>query len=201
MWGRTVYGGTARMGRRTAAHIDWTTERLAKEHPGARLRIIQSCYNTTVAASAGTHDKDGCLDVQIDGMDWYDAQHYLPGHGWAAWYRYPPTFSPSHIHMISLGCPGPVGIYVPGQIDDYYHHRTGLVGHYSDNSWHPSNIDSTVFNYPAYLKSKEPHLNSVEAVRLAITRAISENPVPANRRVARAMLKSIQAALRAGPKK
>lgn len=154
---RGVYGQTLYMGRRTAAHLDWTKAELAKVNPAARLVVIQGAYNVGVAASAGTHDKDACLDVQIVGMAWLDAQRFLREHGWAAWYRYPPTFS-EHIHMVSLGCTGPVGIYVPGQIADYYAHRSGLAGHVLDGTWHPTNIDSTIFDYPGWVAAQEDNM-------------------------------------------
>jgi hypothetical protein len=156
-WGRTTGGKTARMGRRTAAHVDYTIWRLSIEHPGATLHIIQSAYNTGVAASAGTHDRDGCLDVYIEGLSWWDAQWFLRKHGWAAWYRFPPAFG-HHLHIISLGCTGPLGIFVPGQINDYYRHALGLKGQHNsgaDHSKFPPNIAATIFDYPAWLEQKE----------------------------------------------
>lgn len=151
----TRAGKTFRCTRRTAAHIDYTIERLAKREPDARLYIIQPCYNVGVKASAGTHDYDACLDVQIIGLDWWAAQRFLRQCGWAAWLRYPPTFT-WHIHMVSLGYPGRVGIYVPGQVADYYAHRNGLVGHAADSSWHPVDISATVFDYPAWRDAHMP---------------------------------------------
>lgn len=150
----TQAGRTFRASRRTAAHLESTIERLAHEWLTARLVVIQGCYNTGVAASAGTHDFDAVLDVQIVGLDWLAAQAFLRKCGWAAWYRYPPTFS-SHIHMVSLGYPGQVGIYVPGQVADYYGHRSGLAGHVADNTWHPIDIDSIIFDYPAWVAGQE----------------------------------------------
>lgn len=159
--------------RRTVAHLDYTIERLAKQHPTARLVIIQPSYNTGVVASAGTHDFDACFDVQIVGLDWWAAQKFLRQCGWAAWYRFPPTF-PHHIHMISLGYPGKVGIFVPGQVDDYYRHALGLKGQHNsgaDTSWFPPNIKATVFDYNAWttrkrvvpvierLRARKVHLN------------------------------------------
>jgi hypothetical protein len=90
-----------------AALLD-TQARLAKAHPKAWIRVIQGCYNTGVAASAGTHDFDACLDVQIVGLSWQDAQDFLRKCGWAAWWRHTGSWaSPSqwHIHM-ALRRPG-----------------------------------------------------------------------------------------------
>jgi hypothetical protein len=144
----TFGGQTFHAGRRTAAHLEFTAARLAKQQPDANLVVIQPCYNTGVETSAGTHDFDGVLDFAILGMDWFPAQRFLRECGWAAWYRFPPAFS-HHIHAVSLGCPGPLGEFVPGQILDYHNHAFGLANQHdpgSDHSWFPDDIDSTIFD-------------------------------------------------------
>lgn len=177
VWGQTMSGKPARMGARTAAHLDVTIARLERQHPGCTLHLIQSAYNTGVGASAGTHDKDGVLDVWIEGMGWWEQQAFLRACGWAAWYRFPPAFG-RHIHMISLGCPGPVGEFVPGQVRDYYAHRTGLAGHASDPSWHPADINQTIFDYPAWLAEKENDMTKEELASAPIKMLIGpENKV------------------------
>jgi hypothetical protein len=162
-----IYGRKFKCTKRTAALLDRTKARLKKKAEKDKknyyLRIIQGCYNTTVEASAGTHDFDACLDVEIVGMDWFEAQRWLRSQGWAAWVRVPPTFS-YHIHMIALppyktNFVSRVGIYVPGQVTDYYAHRSGLVGSAYDNTWHPDNIKNTIFNYTLYM--------SIQAARRA----------------------------------
>lgn len=148
----TLGDKTFRAGRRTAAHLQATIAVFGDLH------VIQPCYNDTVAASAGTHDGDGVLDVSIPDMSWPAAEQALRKLGWAAWWRHTGEWAAEsrwHIHMVSLGCPGPVGIYVPGQVEDYYAHRSGLVGHVSDTSWHPPNIDSTVFDYPFWISQED----------------------------------------------
>lgn len=180
-----IFGQPVYVGRRTGAHLDWTKERLAERHPDARLIIIQGAFNTSVPASEGTHDYDAVLDVQIVGMDWWDAQRFLRECGWGAWYRYPPSFS-NHIHMISLGCTGRVGFLIPGQITDYRNHALGLQDLHTpgcDPSWHPPNIDRTIFDYDAYLR--EDDMPSVKdlldasigqaTVRDALRAAVSAN--------------------------
>ena len=151
----TFGGKTFRCTRRTAAHLLWTAERLEERYPSAYIYVMQGSYNTGVKASAGTHDFDAVLDVQIVGMEWKEAQIFLRQCGWAAWVREPPTFG-WHIHMVSLGYPGQVGIYVPGQVEDYYAHRSGLAGHAPDPSWHPADIDSTIFDYDAWKAAHMP---------------------------------------------
>lgn len=163
----TVLGKTFRSSNRTYAHLLWTIAELKRHYPTARLVIIQTCYNTGVDASAGTHDFDGVFDVRIVGLGWWDAQLFLRRCGWAAWYRYPPLFG-EHIHMCSipegltnlptidqidaaytrLGIQ--VGIYVPGQIDDYFAHAIGLKGQHragADRSRFPRNIAATIYRY------------------------------------------------------
>lgn len=153
-----------------AALLD-TQRRLAKAHPKAWIRVIQACYNTGVSASAGTHDYDAVLDVQIVGIPWDEAEKFLRKCGWAAWWRHTGSWaSPSnwHIHMALLGAPAAgctVGKYVDGgatlyghviyssQYADYYAHRTGLAGHLHDPTWHPADIPGTIFKYAPWLEA------------------------------------------------
>jgi hypothetical protein len=151
-----IYGRKFKCTKRTAAHLDRTKDRLEKRGKGKYLRIIQGCYNTSVEASAGTHDFDACLDVEISGMSWYEAQKFLRQNGWAAWVRTPAQGFSYHIHMISLPpymtrFISKVGVYVPGQVQQYYQHRSGLSGALPDNTWFPDNIRGTVLNYRAYI--------------------------------------------------
>ena len=158
----TVAGSTFRACRFCAAHITDTAQHL----PG--LRIIQPPWNLGVAASAGTHDKCACFDVYDLDFDWLGTQRRLRELGWAAWYREAtPGLWGNHVHMVSLGCPAPQGVFVPGQIADYYDHRTGLKGHATDPTWHPKNIDATVFDYDAWTEVHE--MTPEQAKQLAET--------------------------------
>lgn len=169
----TIAGTTFRAARRTIWHLRWTIYVLRLRYPKARLVIYQTCYHTGVSASAGTHDFDAVFDVWITGgvlgRDPWRAQRFLRRHGWAAWFRHTGSWasrSAWHIHMISLppGLPANptptdvlaayhrlgirVGVYVPGQVDDYYAHALGLAGQHhagDDPSWHPKNITRTAF--------------------------------------------------------
>lgn len=154
-----MYGSRFQCSKRTGAHLDKTKSRLAKRGKGEKLVIIQGSYNTGVEASAGTHDKDAVLDVRIDGMDWYEAQRFLRELGWAAWVRTPAQGFSYHIHMVSLPkyklrWVRPVGIYVPGQVNQYYNHTDGLAGVGADNTWHPNSIRKTIFNYGAWVTAE-----------------------------------------------
>jgi hypothetical protein len=153
-YGNTVYGSACYVDRRTAAHLDRT--KLALPH-GCTLRLLQGCFNTTVSASAGTHDRTSVVDAEILGMSWAQAQRFMREQGWAAWWRTPAQgFSAQHLHCVSLGYgTAPVGVYVPGQVDDYLQHKTGLVSHAHDPSWFPPNIAATVFDYAAWQKEQD----------------------------------------------
>lgn len=168
---RSIANKTFLCSSRTAAHLLWTIAELERLHPGARLVIIQTCYNTTIAASAGTHDKDAVFDVYIEGLSWWESQRFLRRHGWAAWFRHTGAWEdPSawHIHMVSIPERLPndptvsqierafellgieVGEFVPGQVDDYFAHALGLAGQHRaglDRSWFPSNISATIYRY------------------------------------------------------
>lgn len=165
----TVGGRTFRASRRTFAHLDYTIDRLPA---GCALRVIQGCFNTTVAASAGTHDKDACLDVEVVGMSWLDAQWFLRQAGWAAFYRTPAQGFTPHLHMVSIGYPGgpsAVGIYVPAQVDDYYRHALGLKGQHNsgaDRTRFPTDIASTVFDYQSWKDAHMP-LNDADLKKIS----------------------------------
>lgn len=144
------------------------------------VQVIQSAYNTTVKASAGTHDFDACMDLTISGVPWMTQQAFFRGNGFACWYRYPPTFSMHHIHGLFLPPQAPgadrtgdfkhhgfeVGEFVDGgvshygrtiasaQIADYYAHKDGLASHAHDGSWFPANIKATIFDLDAYVRTR-----------------------------------------------
>lgn len=192
----TLNGITFRAGRRTAAHLTWTDETL-RSH-GTWLRLIQPCYNQSVAASAGTHDYDGCVDVEVEGMSWTAGQAQLRELGWAAWYRpNTPGLWSAHIHMVSLGCPGPVGEFVPGQVDDYYRHALGLKGQHDsgdDASWHPADIDSTVFDYPAWMEDQPMTPQDKQDIIDGVVKALTEGKPDGSTLSRDALLKQAQKA-------
>lgn len=155
-----VFGGKFfRCTQRTYGALLHMQARLAKKHPRAWIHVIQPCYNTGVSLSAGTHDFDATLDISIIGLTWPEVQRFARECGWAAWWRHTGDWaSPSayHVHMTSLGAEAAgcrVGIYIPGQIEDYYHDRNGLADHSYDGTWHPDPISATVFSYARWLEA------------------------------------------------
>lgn len=174
-WSRNTTSGKPVIGSLYAiAHLDHMNA-LAEKKFGVGIQVIQSAYNSTVAASKGTHDEDMCFDVWIPGVDGLTQQAFFRANGAGAYYRKPPAFG-THIHYFSLppregvdvsddyrSNGFKVGLYVDGgystlgrkaassQIEDYYNHRTALAGHAFDPSWFPPDINRTLFNLPAYV--------------------------------------------------
>jgi len=147
---------------RTCAHQDYMDLRAFRRY-GTGIAVIQTPYNTGVPASAGTHDYDCMRDWWIPGVAWWETQRFGRALGEFVWYRHPPLFG-NHCHGGTLPIPEGnvrsddfatrVGIYVPGQLVDYYNHAFGLSGKHtpgSDKSWFPKDIDSTVFDLKHYI--------------------------------------------------
>lgn len=183
-WSKRSYNGKKVVASlRTICHLD-RLNTLAVKHFDSAVTVIQPPYNTTVSASAGTHDFDACSDLCIYGVGWYDQQRFFRANGFACWYRHPPLFG-NHIHGFTLPPHSgdavsddfdqrgfTVGIYIDGgwstkgslvtsaQIDDYYNHAFGLSGMHdpgSDNSWFPKSIESTIFDLQTYVQHKRRH--------------------------------------------
>lgn len=153
----TIWGRSFHCSRRTGAFLDFLKDMLPER---CDLRIIQGCYNTSVSASAGTHDYDAVLDVYITGLSWSAMQTIIRQWGGAGWWRYPAQGFTNHIHFVVLGYRTRVGIYVPGQVQDYYNHRNGLAGHSYDGSYHPS--PQFVFDYTRYINGQYAHTDVPE---------------------------------------
>jgi hypothetical protein len=177
MYGHPVIGSV-----RAIAHLDWMNKR-AKAIFGKEIVVIQSAYNTSVAASAGTHNEDLVYDLYIPGVGWWRQQRFFRNHGFWCWYRHRPLFG-NHIHGI---CMVPrakgvswsqsvrkrgfkVGIYVDGgystrgyrmtssQIDDYVRRAFGLSGQHatgSDRSWRPAKINQRMFKLTDYINRRK----------------------------------------------
>jgi len=178
MWSQKTTGGKKVVGSlRTIAHLDYLNN-LARKRFGRGLVVIQGPYNTTVKASAGTHDYDACLDVSIPGVPWLTQQNFFRANGGGAYYRGPENgFKTKHIHYFTLPYHAKgvevsqgyqrtgfkVGRYVDGgwstagkrttssQIEDYYNRRNALKGHARDGTWFPPDIDKTIFNLTKYI--------------------------------------------------
>jgi hypothetical protein len=174
---KTTAGRPIRGSFRTLCHMN-RLNNLALRRFGREISVIQPDWNTTVAASAGTHDFDATWDLWIPGVDPWVQQRFFRANGMAGWIRKPPLFGwhfhgftlpPREGHSISddFKVHGfKVGIYVDGgystrgglvtssQIVDYYNHAFGLANQHargSDRSWYPKDIPATIFNLKRYV--------------------------------------------------
>lgn len=180
---KTMYGKPVIGSVRAIAHLDWMNKR-AKAIFGTELVVIQSAYNTSVAASAGTHDEDLVFDLYIPGVDWWRQQRFFRNHGFWCWYRHAPLFG-NHIHGICMvphvagfswsEAPArrgfKVGVYVDGgystrggrvtssQIEDYADlDAFGLYNQHtrnSDRSYKPRNLNGTIFHLNDYISRRK----------------------------------------------
>lgn len=179
------YGGKFfRASQRTYAQLLLLQSAVAMHKKGAYVYVIQPCYNTGVALSAGTHDFDATVDIKIVGFTWEDMQSFCRRRGWAAWWRHTGSWaSPSawHIHMTSVGAAAAgcqVGSLIPGQISDYYNHRSGLVGHVADPTWHPKDINATIFKYSDWLEANMQLSDAqIDKIATAVTAKILNTQV------------------------
>lgn len=145
----TRLGHRFKASRRTVAHLDYTIAAFERIFPHARLLMVQSCYNTGVELSKGTHDYDACFDFVFSGKmpgltqtwKWLRFQRFMRNHGWGGWWRHTgPWSSPSawHFHGFTL----PVGL----------EHFTTRVGLYIDggaSEGHPGSASSQLVDYLA----------------------------------------------------
>ena len=101
IWSERTTGGKQVTGSlRTIAHLD-RLNNLSLKMFKSPVKVLQGPYNTTVKASAGTHDYDACLDVYIPGVAWLTQQTFFRANGAGAYWRRPPAFG-NHIHYFTL---------------------------------------------------------------------------------------------------
>lgn len=87
------------------------------------LDLYQGCYHTGVSASAGTHNKGGCVDTGQ-----YADRHLKTARafGWCAQHRTPAQGFDPHCHMFPNGCPH-MSPLAQSQQWAWNHGRNGLV--------------------------------------------------------------------------
>lgn len=123
---RTTYDGNT---------VDWLT-RAALEDTAKRLgydlTVSQGSYNAGgVAASAGTHDGGGAVDLAP--YDQANKVRELRRTGFAAWYRPSiPGLWSSHVHAILIGN-AKLSAGAQAQVLDYLNGRNGLADHGPDS--------------------------------------------------------------------
>lgn len=165
---------------RHVSHLE-SLDQQARKAFGKGLSIFQPAYNKGYKPSAGTHDYDACIDVEIPGVGWLTQQKFFRQRGLGCWWRKPPTFI-NHIHGFTLPPQEgidrsddyamlgfTVGKYIDGgwslygrriasaQINAYYQHLFGLKGDSvsrPDRTWFPPDIKATIFDLPAFIKTQ-----------------------------------------------
>lgn len=103
----------------------------------APLFITQGSYNKGgVAASAGTHDGGGVIDVRatnLNSAQRKEAVLDLRRVGFAAWLRTPAQSNwPYHIHAVAVGCPD-LSRGAQYQVDEYRRGKNGLASRGADD--------------------------------------------------------------------
>lgn len=121
----------------------------AERRLGYPLTVTQGSYNAGgVAASAGTHDGGGAVDLEA--YDWQRKVRVLRAVGFAAWYR-PELWRDGvkiwgpHVHAIQIGNDR-LSDGARAQVADYYAGRDGLAGDGPDPYARPNPIP--VFPWP-----------------------------------------------------
>lgn len=119
------------------------------------LVVTQGSYNAGgVAASAGTHDGGGAVDISVSALSStqrWQAVAALRTVGFAAWLRTPSQGNwPYHIHAIAIGDTD-LASGARNQVADYYVGKNGLASHAADNT--PSAYRRAFTWYEKYKRS------------------------------------------------
>lgn len=119
----------------------------AEKRLGYSLTITQGSYNAgKVAASAGTHDLGGVVDLMP--WDWENKVTVLRAVGFAAWFRPAiPGLWPAHIHAVLIGHPK-LAASAARQVTAYLAKTDGLKSNLPDVD--PGWTNSARFDWDAY---------------------------------------------------
>lgn len=172
---RSIYNEVVRGCLFFVAALDQMDQK-AQARFGNGVEVIQPTFNDDVRASAGTHDRDFCIDWRIPGVDAGVAQHFARFEcGMATWARYPWQGFTLHNHGFFLPPGGhefPVGVgaYIDGgastgrsgyssQLEDYWNNAYGLAGMHgvgSDPTPFPTNAAKMagIFNLERYIQKQ-----------------------------------------------
>jgi hypothetical protein len=101
------------------------------------LQASQGSYNRGgVAASAGTHDGGGAVDIKVSHLSGHERQiivREMRRVGFAAWLRTPAQSNwPYHVHAIAIG-QADLSSGARAQVEDYKRGRNGLARHDRDD--------------------------------------------------------------------
>jgi hypothetical protein len=178
-WSRPgKYGQQVTGSFRHICHLEYLDQQAIKEF-GEHIVIVQTAYHKGYGPSAGTHDYDACVDIEIPEVPWVEQQRFVRRHGSGGWYRTPEQGFVRHVHCFTLppaegvdrsddyAIAGfKVGRFIDGgwslhgrkdaaaQIEAYYGHRDGLKSNKRDTSWFPPDIEATIFDLPAFIRAQ-----------------------------------------------
>lgn len=123
-----------RVNVRTRVMIERAESYMKQMGINSKLSFSQGSYNTSVSASAGTHDGGGALDIRIGGYSSATADNVVKAlrmAGFAAWHRgVNDSFDP-HIHAIAIGDTRATQV-AKNQVSEYRRGGDGLVGSAGD---------------------------------------------------------------------
>ena len=115
-------------------------------------RVVQGSYNAGgVAASAGTHDGGGAVDLSVSGWSGgriTEVLTVLRKRGLIAWYRHPGQGFDPHIHGIDRGAKD-LSVGAADQVRRFDNGENGLASHAPDDG---PKVPVPAFNYEAGLK-------------------------------------------------
>jgi hypothetical protein len=119
-----------RDGKKVDRFTDGALKR-AEKIIGRKLAITQGSYNAGgVAASSGTHDGGGVVDLPAGG--WLEVVPALRAVGFAAWHRQAiPGLWPEHVHAVLIGH-GRLAPVAFRQVQAYLARRDGLKSNLPD---------------------------------------------------------------------
>jgi|SRR5829696_459292 len=107
-----------------------------EKRSGLPIRVTQGGYNSGgVAASAGTHDGGGVIDISVSGLSGDQRRRllvWLRRCGWAAWLRTPAQGFPYHIHAVRIG-DRTASWGAKAQVVAYRNGRNGLKSNRADD--------------------------------------------------------------------
>lgn len=129
-YNRTEYGGAV-VNQRTKVLLLRAAIKF-----GAPFKLTQGSYSKGVAASAGTHDGGGVVDIGV--TTWSTERRWLAVRalreaGFAAWLRTPAEGFAYHIHACAIGDQEMAPLAVD-QVADYFEGKNGLRGHGPDTA-------------------------------------------------------------------
>ena len=157
------YAIVTRDGKKVDAITD-AALRVAEKRLGYTLSITQGSYNAgKVAASAGTHDGGGVVDLMP--WDWQNKVIVLRSVGFAAWYR--PAIAglwPAHIHAVLIGH-AKLAPSAANQVNAYLSKRDGLKNNGPDVD--PGWVGTARFDWQRFVEDQKLRGDLYDAQRQA----------------------------------